>query len=106
MQGFAVLARAHIGLRGPGQAAIVVHPHRALHAVVHFPGWPPLHLIVMYLADWDAAPRQVEEAGFPREAQLTIVAPPRPTCISPTTSRAIDFFAVNAAARHLVDYVM
>ena len=136
VQGVAVMARDHVGLRGPDLGPAVLHRRRALHAVVQFPGWPQLHILAFYLVvgagikgknariladigtrvsdiaypvvlagDWNATPRQVEESGFPREAHTVLVAPTLPTCITPTSSRTIDFFATNDAAKRLVDSV-
>ena len=47
-----------------------------------------ISLPVLLAGDWNAAPREVEESGFPREAKLVLVAPSPPTCITPTSSRS------------------
>ena len=49
VQGVAILARDHLGLRGPDDGVPVVHKRRAVHVVVHFTGWPPLRVFGVHL---------------------------------------------------------
>ena len=129
--GVACFARLEVGLRG----LTVLVEHRMLAVKIDLPAWPELDLVGAYFkvnegigpvnvamlsaakaylehtqhsmlaADWNMAPRQVEDTGLPRLLDSVLVVPKQHTCRTKDAASHIDFFMASSTMAGVLDTI-